>query len=150
MRLIDLISLEMVKLHLGSTSKNEVLKELVALLKLDETAADTLYNTLRRRQLLGSTGIGRGVAVVYTRFHSIRECRVGFGRSRDGIDFEAIDGKPAHYFFLIVAPPLEETNQFLPVLGRIAKLAREPDFLDRLGRLECPEDFLRLLEERPT
>jgi mannitol/fructose-specific phosphotransferase system IIA component (Ntr-type) len=105
---------------------------------------------LKRRQDLGSTGIGRGVAIVYLRSLAVRECHVGFGRSRDGIEFKAIDDKPVHYFFLIVAPPLEESNQFLPVLGKIAKLAREADFLDRLRHLERPGEFLQLLEERLT
>ena len=71
-----------------------------------------------------------------------------YGFSRAGIPFQAIDGKPVHHLFLIVAPPLEISNQYLPVLGRIAQFAKEPDVPDRLAALTRPEDFLRLLEEK--
>jgi len=65
-----------------------------------------------------------------------------------GADFQAIDGKPVFNFFLIVAPPLEISNQYLPVLGKIAQLAKEPDTPERLAGLKSPEDFFRLLEEK--
>jgi mannitol/fructose-specific phosphotransferase system IIA component (Ntr-type) len=147
MHLKDFISLDLVKLELKGTSRDEILKGLVSLLDLDEKSGETLFERLRRLQELGSTGIGRGIAVVYTRSHVITRVRVGFGRKRDGIDFEAIDGKPVHYFFLIVSPPVEESNQFLPILGKTSRLAKEPDVPDRLRRLERPEEFLELLEE---
>ena len=65
-----------------------------------------------------------------------------------GIDFKAIDDKPVLYFFLIVAPPLEVSNQYLPVLGKIAQFAKEPDVTSRLGQLKTPAEFLSLLEEK--
>src|SRR5437879_5315603 len=74
--------------------------------------------------------------------------RVAFGRKLDGIDFKAIDDRPVHYFFLIVAPPLEVSNQYLPVLGKIAQFAKEPDVPDRLAKLATPQQFLKLLEEK--
>jgi nitrogen PTS system EIIA component len=60
----------------------------------------------------------------------------------------AIDGRPVFDFFLIVAPPLEVSNQYLPVLGRIAQFAKEADIPERLAALESPDDFFRLLEEK--
>ena len=65
-----------------------------------------------------------------------------------GIDFKAIDDKPVLYFFLIVAPPLEVSNQYLPVLGKIAQFAKEPDVTARLSKLNTPAEFLSLLEEK--
>src|SRR5437879_10777138 len=82
---------------------------------------------LRRRETLGSTGIGQGIAIPHCRSLVVNRLRVAFGRKLDGIDFKAIDDRPVHYFFLIVAPPLEVSNQYLPVLGKIAQFAKEPD-----------------------
>ena len=64
------------------------------------------------------------------------------------MDFKAIDDKPVHYFFLIVAPPLEVSNQYLPVLGKIAQFAKETDVTDRLAKLKTPAEFLDLLEQK--
>jgi mannitol/fructose-specific phosphotransferase system IIA component (Ntr-type) len=64
------------------------------------------------------------------------------------VDYQAIDNRPVHDFFLIVAPPLEISNQYLPVLGKIAQFAKDADIPDRLGRLQSADDFLRLLGEK--
>jgi mannitol/fructose-specific phosphotransferase system IIA component (Ntr-type) len=64
------------------------------------------------------------------------------------VEFQAMDNRPVHHVFLIVAPPLEISNQYLPVLGRVAQFAKEPDVPDRLAALDRPEDFFRLLEEK--
>jgi mannitol/fructose-specific phosphotransferase system IIA component (Ntr-type) len=64
------------------------------------------------------------------------------------VEFQAIDALPAHDFFLIVAPPLEVSNQYLPVLGKIAQFAKEPDVPERLAALRSPEEFFRLLGEK--
>ena len=70
------------------------------------------------------------------------------GRKPEGLDFGAIDGQLVHYFFLIVAPPLEVSNQYLPVLGKIAQFAKESDVPARLAQLGKPTEFLSLLEEK--
>ena len=64
------------------------------------------------------------------------------------MDFNAIDSAPVHNFFLIAAPPLEVSNQYLPVLGKIAQFAKDADVLAMLKELEKPEDFLALLDEK--
>jgi mannitol/fructose-specific phosphotransferase system IIA component (Ntr-type) len=78
----------------------------------------------------------------------VNRLRLAFGHRQEGIEYQAIDGKPVCNFFLIVAPPLEISNQYLPVLGKIAQFAKEPDVPDRLGSLRSSDDFLRLLAEK--
>ncbi|MEE8134576.1 MAG: PTS sugar transporter subunit IIA [Gemmatimonadales bacterium] len=148
MHLREFFSAEAVKLHLEGTTKDELLKELVALLSLDEKSEGTLFKMLKRRENLGSTGIGRGIAIPHCRSLVVSRLRVVFGRKPAGVDFKAIDDKPVHNFFLIVAPPMEVSNQYLPVLGKIAQFAKEPDVPDNLSKLESSEDFLRLLEQQ--
>lgn len=148
MRLREFFSEDGINLNLRSTTKDEVLKELVGLLKLDDKAGQTLVKMLKRRETLGSTGIGQHIAIPHCRALAVNHLRVAFGRKLQGIDFNAIDGTPVHYFFLIVAPPLEVSNQYLPVLGKIAQFAKEPDVPARLAKLEQPQQLLALLEEK--
>ncbi len=148
MRLREFFSADAIKLELDGNTKDELLKELVSLLSLDEKSDGTLLKMLKRRENLGSTGIGRGIAIPHCRSDVVSHLRVAFGRKPAGVDFKAIDNKPVHDFFLIVAPPMEVSNQYLPVLGKIAQFAKEPDIPERLTRLETPEHFLALLEEQ--
>jgi nitrogen PTS system EIIA component len=147
-RLREFFSEDGINLSLRSGTKDEVLKELVGLLKLDEKADQTLVKMLKRRETLGSTGIGQNIAIPHCRALAVSQLRVAFGRKLAGIDFNAIDGKPVHYFFLIVAPPLEVSNQYLPVLGKIAQFAKESDVPDKLAKLNTPQEFLQLLEQK--
>ena len=148
MRLIEFFSADTVKLDLEGSTKDDVLKELIALLNLDDKSQGMLYKMLKRRENLGSTGIGRGIAIPHCRSLVVNRLRVAFGRKLDGIDFRAIDNLPVRYFFVIVAPPLEVSNQYLPVLGKIAQFAKEPDVPGRMETIKTPEEFLKLLEEK--
>jgi mannitol/fructose-specific phosphotransferase system IIA component (Ntr-type) len=148
MTLREFFAEDAIGLNLTGDSKDAVLRELIALLKLDEKSSEMLYKMLKRRETLGSTGIGRGIAIPHARSLVVSRLRVAFGRRPEGIDFHAIDDKPVYHFFLIVAPPLEVSNQYLPVLGKIAQFAKEPDVPERLAALKSPEQFLELLSEK--
>jgi nitrogen PTS system EIIA component len=148
MRLKEFFSPEAITLSLRAGSKDEILAELVGLLRTDERSAGTLLRILQRRENLGSTGVGRGIAIPHGRSLVVSRLRLAFGHKPDGIEFQAIDGRPVFSLFLIVAPPLEISNQYLPVLGKIAQFAKEPDVPDRLAALTSPDDFFRLLEEK--
>jgi PTS system nitrogen regulatory IIA component len=148
MRLTEFFSSDAIELSLKSTTKDDVLKELTALLQLDAKSDGMLFKMLKRRENLGSTGIGRGIAIPHCRSLVVSKLRVAFGRKLEGIDFRAIDDKPVNYLFLIVAPPLEVSNQYLPVLGKIAQFAKEPDVPERLATLATPDEFIKLLEEK--
>ena len=137
-----------INLALAAKTKDEVLKELIRLLGLDEKSDAMLYKMLKRRENLGSTGIGRGIAIPHCRSLVVNTLRVAFGRRLDGVEYKAIDEQPAKYFFLIVAPPLEVSNQYLPVLGKIAQFAKDEDVPGRLNTLKTPAEFLQLVEEK--
>ena len=148
MELRDFFSEDAIELELKGASKDDVLKELIALLKLDEKSEGMLFKMLKRRENLGSTGIGRGIAIPHCRSLVVTKLRVAFGRKREGLDFKAIDDNPVNFFFLIVAPPLEVSNQYLPVLGKIAQSSKEADVPDRLLGITQPAEFMALLEEK--
>jgi mannitol/fructose-specific phosphotransferase system IIA component (Ntr-type) len=148
MELRDFFALDAVQLDLQSSTKDDILKELIGLLKLDDKSEGMLFKMLKRRENLGSTGIGRGIAIPHCRSLVVNKLRVAFGRKRTGVDFRAMDDKPVHFLFLIVAPPLEVSNQYLPVLGKIAQFGKEADVAEKLMALQTPEDFMTLLAEK--
>ncbi len=148
MSLRDFFTLETVKLDLQGTTVDEVLLELVTLFGLEGPSSDTLLRILKRREELGSTGVGHGIAIPHGRTLLINRLRLAFGHHAAGLEYQAIDGKPVHNFFLIVAPPVEVSNQYLPVLGKIAQFCKETDIPDRLAGLHSVDEFFALLEEK--
>ena len=150
MSLRELFDAGSVELDLASETKVEVLQELVGLLDLDEKSQAVLHKTLKRRENLGSTGIGKQIAIPHCRSLVVHRLRLAYGRKRTGLDFDSIDGRPVRHFFLIVAPPLEVSNQYLPILGKIAQFAKDPEVPRRLCELKGPGEFLDLLVERAS
>ena len=148
MKIRELFTQEAVNLNLTADSKDDTLKQLVALLNLDANSESILYKTLKRRENLGSTGIGRGIAIPHCRSLVVSRLHLAYGRKLDGIEFKAIDDQPVHNFFLIVAPPLEVSDQYLPVLGKIAQLGKDPSVPMFLSALTTPDEFLNLLEQK--
>ncbi len=148
MELREFFSEDAIRLNLEGVTKDEILKELIGLLKLDDKSEGMLFKMLKRRENLGSTGIGRSIAIPHCRSLVVNKLRVAFGRKSEGLDFKAIDEKPVRFFFLIVAPPLEVSNQYLPVLGKIAQFSKEADVPDRLLGIESSTEFMALLEEK--
>jgi len=148
MPLRDFLEPSAVSLSLAAFSKDAVLDELVGLLRLEERDAQQLSRLLKRRELLGSTGVGRGIAIPHARSLSLAALRLGFGVHQAGIDYESVDHKPVHVFFLIVAPPNEISNQYLPVLGKIAQFAQAPEIPEQLKQLGSVEDLYALFEQK--
>lgn len=150
MKLRELFTADSAELDLKAETKDDLLKEMVGLLSLDEKSESILFKTLKRRENLGSTGIGKGIAIPHCRSLVVNRLRLAYGRKPGGMDFKAIDGERVYNFFLIVAPPLEVSNQYLPVLGKIAQFAKDPDVPARLAEIETSEEFLALLEDKAS
>jgi nitrogen PTS system EIIA component len=134
---------------LQSGTKPAVLRELVdvAAAAGGVRDAELLLDMLTRRETLGSTGIGKGVAIPHGRSLAVVQLKVVFAVSHGGIDFDAIDGKPVKLFFLIVAPPQDKKNEYLPLLGRIAELVQEKKARDRLLKVESYPQLQAVMEE---
>jgi nitrogen PTS system EIIA component len=148
MNLAEFFSPDTITVDLQGRSKDEILAELVGLLRLDERSTDTLLRMLQRRETLGSTGVGRGIAIPHCRSLVVNRVRLAYGHHKRGVEYQAIDNRPVFDFFLIVAPPLEVSNQYLPILGKIAQFAKDADIPERLATLQAADDFLRLLGEK--
>jgi mannitol/fructose-specific phosphotransferase system IIA component (Ntr-type) len=148
MHLRDFFAPGTISLSLQGATRDEVLRELVGMLGVGDVSAETLLRALQRRESLGSTGVGRGIAIPHCRSVVVSRVRLAYGHRAEGIEYQSIDGKPVQDLFLIIAPPDEAVNMYLPVLGRIAQFAKEPDVPARLATLTDPDQFLALLDEK--
>ena len=134
---------------LASNDKTGVLRELVDALVRSQRIreGDILFQMLEQREKLGSTGIGRGVAVPHGRSLAMTRLAVVFGRSEAGVEFDALDGKPVHLFFLTVAPPQDRSNLYLPVLGKIVETVKSARQRRRLLSAKDFDEVSEILEE---
>lgn len=138
---------EAIALDLPAATKSEVLHGLVALLGLDAKRSETLLRLLQRREQLGSTGFGRGIAIPHCRSLTVQHLQLVYARLAAPVDFDAIDHQPVQHAFLIVAPPLEVSNQYLPVLGRLAQFVKDPTTVSLLDALRSPEHLIMLMRD---
>ena len=136
-----------VSLNLKAQSRDGILKELVGQTSLGDKAQHMLLVNLKQREELGSTGIGKGVAIPHCRSLLLNSLSLIVGRSKNGVDFDAIDKKPSRLFFLIIAPPHDPQNQYLIVLGKIAQLAKGLAANDPLFTADTPEEFILRMSE---
>lgn len=141
----SLLRPERINLNLKSRKKPEVLRELISLIKTGKEA-DMLLETILTREELGSTGIGRGIGIPHCRSLLIDKLELAVGRSKSGVDFNAIDKKPVHFFFLIVAPPQDPGNQYLIILGRVAMICQELVKKKQYMKPQTPEELIELIK----
>jgi nitrogen PTS system EIIA component len=135
--------------ELKSKTKEEVLAELSSVFPRKSFARhqDDIVKVLMEREKLGSTGIGDGIAIPHGKIPDIDNLLLSFGRSKKGIDFDALDGKPVHLFFLLIAP--EHTPcQHLKVLAKISKMLQDRVFRNRLLEAASQDDLYNIIAER--
>ncbi|MDT8421597.1 MAG: PTS sugar transporter subunit IIA [Desulfuromonadales bacterium] len=146
MKISELLNPEAVVADLQSRDKGKVLAELTdALLACDESLQrEEVIQVLKERERLGSTGIGDGVAIPHGKLKGIPELMLAFGRSRTGVDFDSMDGKPAHLFFLLVAPE-ESVGVHLKTLARISKLLKDSAIRQKLLDADSQKDLYQII-----
>ncbi len=133
---------------LRGETKDDVLRELsdAAVRVVPALSAESLIRILQERERLGSTGIGEGAAIPHGRVPGLDRLVAVFGRSRAGVQFQSLDGKPAHLFFLILAPE-NSAGLHLKALARISRLLKDSAFRLSLSDALDAAALARLLAE---
>jgi PTS system nitrogen regulatory IIA component len=113
--------------ELSSTTKDEVLGELAAVVAASypDFGEAEILRVLLERERLGSTGIGDGIAIPHGKLTGAHDMVLAFGRSREGVDFNSLDGRKVHLFFLLLAPD-ESAGMHLKTLARISRILKDP------------------------
>jgi len=145
MALVDLISVDVVKIPLQTNSKPAVLRELVQVL-MDAgkiTDVDRALKAVHEREALGSTGLELGIAVPHAKTDTVKTLTLAMGVSPQGVDFSSLDGKPSRLFFLMLAPP-NLSGPHIQALADIAKLSRSRSLCDALAAAKSADEVVRL------
>jgi PTS system nitrogen regulatory IIA component len=147
MKILDVLSREAICADLKASDKKSVLEELAT--PVAEAAGlnrDDIIRVLMERERLGSTGIGGGIGIPHGKLRALDRLLLGFGLSRAGVDFESMDGKPTHIFFLLLTPE-NSTGLHLKVLARISRILKNEPFKEKLMDANSTDEIYAIIEE---
>ncbi len=148
MRLIDVFNQGCIIPDLKAKEKRSALEEMAEGLafKVGGFDKERFLEALLERERLGSTGIGYGVAIPHARLKGLNDVAVLFARSLKGVEFQSMDERPAHLFFLIAAPE-DSTVAHLKILARISRLLKDPGFRKRLMDASTQDEIYQIIQE---
>ena len=148
MNITDILDEEAIIAELTARDKKGVLEELVSVLVNHGRLRDTEkpVEVLLERERLGSTGIGDGIAIPHGKLKEVQGIICSFGRSRVGIDFQSIDERPTHLFFLLLAPE-DSASEHLQALARLSRILKDDQLRKRLLEVDTKEDIYRIITE---
>lgn len=147
MKLTDILTKGLVLPDLKARNKRAVMEELCQALALErpELTPQDLMEVLLERERLGSTGIGDGIAIPHGKLPNLSDLLLSFGRSQAGVEFDSLDGKPAHLFFLVVAPE-NSAGVHLKALARISRLLKSNAVRRELMQAKDAEEIFRIIQ----
>jgi mannitol/fructose-specific phosphotransferase system IIA component (Ntr-type) len=150
MKFADFIRRDTILPRLDATTKEGAIREMVQSLckagMVEKAEFEGIVKAILKREELGSTGIGRGVAVPHTKHPSVDRLVGAVAVSANGVDFASLDGEPVHLFFLLVSPP-DRPGDHLRALENIARQLRDDTFCRFLKQAKSVEDIHQLLDE---
>jgi PTS system nitrogen regulatory IIA component len=148
MKILDILDKKGIIPELRSRTKREVLEELTgALLNYKSTLnKEALVEVLLERERLGSTGIGDGIAIPHGKVQDLDELVLSFGRSSQGIEFDSMDGRLTHLFFLLIAPE-NSAGIHLRALAKISRLLKSSHFRQRLLEAGTEDELFQVIQE---
>ncbi len=147
MKILDALPKEAILVDLKAIDKKGVLEELVVpIAKIAGINRDELVKVLMERERLGSTGIGEGIGIPHGKIKGLESLILGFGLSRKGVDFDSMDGHPAHIFFLLITPE-NSTGLHLKLLARISRILKNDLFKEKLLQATNKDEICSIIKE---
>lgn len=150
MKFADFIGSDAIRSELTADDKEGVIREMVKALldagKIQASETESIVRAILNREELGSTGIGRGVAVPHTKHASVEQLVGTVAVSHEGVDFDSLDGEKVYLFFLLISP-LDRPGDHLRALENISRQLRDDTFCRFLKQSKTPDDIRQLLEE---
>ena len=146
MKICDVLQKETILADLQARNKKGLLEELVAPVSaIANVEQQDLVKVLLEREQLGSTGIGGGIGIPHGKMKEIDSLVLGFGLSRKGVDFDSLDGRPTHIFFLLITPE-NSTGLHLKLLARISRILKDDPFKSRLLNAKSSDEILDIIK----
>ncbi len=150
MKITDFLRESAISVELQAKNKQAVISELVHLLvksgDIKAAEEEKIVAVLLARESLGSTGIGQGVGIPHGKTNMVKQLVAAFGISRQGVNFDALDGEPAHIFFLLIAPE-DSAGPHLKALARISRLLKDRYFRESLKESKEEKQVIRIIQQ---
>lgn len=147
MKITDFLTEKTIFTDLMAQNKRELLQELVApVAEMTSIPADTIMKVLLERERLGSTGIGQGIGIPHGKLKELTSLVMACGICRQGVSFDALDGKPAYLFFLLLAPE-NNAELHLQMLAKLSKYLKMPAFRNDLINAENPTEIIKIIDQ---
>ena len=146
MKFTDLIPVDCIVPELHSTSKESAIKEILEVMGLSKRAITQNHNLIMERETMGTTGMGEGIALPHSNRSSVKEIKGAFGRSIDGVDFNALDGKPVHLIFLILSSDSQKSLH-IEGLKYISRQMRNDIYKKFLMQAPNKDDIYKVFRE---
>jgi PTS system nitrogen regulatory IIA component len=151
MKIVDFVGPELIVPQLQAHEKSAVIRELADHLAAHVTGPqkidrEVLAKVLLERERLASTAIGEGVAIPHGKLDAVGKLVAVVGRATEGVDFDSMDGRPTHLFFVLVAPE-NSTGVHLKALARISRLFKDPEFRTRLMQAKDAQEIFRVIAD---
>lgn len=147
MRITELLTRETILLSLSANSKLDAVEELVGVLERAGKITDqkVFKDAIIRREEQSTTGVGDGIAIPHAKTSVVKDAAIVFGRSHAGVEYESLDGQPAHLFFMIAAPE-GANNTHLEALARLSTILMKADAREKLLGAESADDVLDIID----
>jgi len=149
-KITDFLKDKSISIDITADKKEGVIQELVKLLvdagQIKSADQAKLVPILMAREALGSTGIGQGVGIPHGKADSVKELVCAFGLSKQGVNFDSLDGDPVHIFFLLVAPE-DSAGPHLKALARISRLLKDRFFRESLKDAKDAKQVLKIIQQ---
>ena len=147
MKILDILRKETILTDLKAKDKKGVIEELVASVsQVTGINSRELVQVLLERERLGSTGIGGGIGIPHGKLANLESLIMGFGLSHKGVDFESMDGRPTHLFFLLITPE-NSTGLHLKFLARISRILKNDSFKKKLMKAASSNEVYSIIGE---
>ena len=150
MNIAELLSEKAITVNIEAKEKNEVISQLVDLLiksgSVKSPDKKVILEKLKEREMLGSTGIGKGVGIPHAKISKVKKMVAAFGISKSGVDFKSLDGELTYIFFLLLAPG-EMPGPHLKALAKISRLLDDKFIRERLRSASSNKEVLKIIKE---
>ena len=149
MLISDYLKENQIELDLKSREKKKIIEEVGALLKDSPQVKDfsSFLQDVLDREGMSTTGIGHEVGIPHARSEAVSDFVIAFGRSKEGIEFSSLDGKPAKLFFIMGTPKEKNLSQYLQLLSQLTRLLKEDSFRSSLLKAQSPKEIISIFHK---
>lgn len=148
MKILDFLTESCITTEIKGKTKKEAIEELIDLLGREKLIndVDAATEAIMKRESIGSTGIGQGVAIPHAKSDEVKKIVAALGISKSGVDFDSLDGESVYIIFLMLAP-LKSVSEHLKAIAKVSRLLKDKFFRQSLKEASTPRELIKIIKE---